>query len=394
MTRFLDAFLSDTEKRLAGLQAQKLGRGLQLPAGVDFASNDYLGLNRDPVLLERLTERLHATTRSAAETSPALGAPASRLLGGNSALHHTLEKRLATLKGLEAALLFPSGYQANLALLSTLITRDDRVLSDQQNHASIIDALRLSRAHKVIFAHASADAVEEAAAQPHPGGRTFLVTESLFSMDGDVAPLGAYARICARHDVGLIVDEAHATGCYGEQRSSGLIEEFGIENKILATVSTFGKALGLSGACVAAPRLVVEYLINRARPFIFSTAPPPILLHALDVTLDRLAELPELRVRVQALAGRLRAQLREAGFDCLNSTGPIVPVVLGENRAALEISAGLQAQGLDVRAIRPPSVAEGTARLRISVQASHNETDIDRLTTALIQSRRSPALLP
>ena len=395
MTRFLEAFLDDAEKRLVGLDAQKLRRNLQLPAGVDFASNDYLGFNRDPVILQRLTERLQELARNTRRTSlTALGSPASRLLGGNSALHQALEMRLASLKGLETALLFPSGYQANLALLSTLITRGDRVLSDQQNHASIIDALRLSGAHKVIFPHANAAAVEELAAQPHREGRTFLVTESLFSMDGDVAPLDAYASICERYDVGLIVDEAHATGCYGQRHGSGLIEEFDIEDEILASVTTFGKALGLSGACVAAPRLVVDHLINQARPFIFSTAPPPVLLHAIDVTLDRLAELPELRVNVHTLAGRLRTQLREAGFDCLNSTGPIVPVVLGENRAALETSAALQAQGLDVRAIRPPSVAKGTARLRISVQASHSETDIDRLATALIESRRSTTLQP
>ena len=388
MTRFLDTLLRETEAELAELQAQKLGRGLHLPAGVDFSSNDYLGLNRHPDLLLRVTERLRAMAAapgSSVDAPGTLGAPASRLLGGNTPIHHALETRLAAFKGLECALLFPSGYQANVALLSTLITSRDRVLSDQQNHASIIDGLRLSGAQKVIFPHTSTDAIEKAASQLHTEGRTFLVTESLFSMDGDVPPLDVYAELCRRYDMGLIVDEAHSTGCYGKKRGSGLVEEFGLEDEVVASVSTFGKALGLAGACVTAPRPVVDFLIHRARPFIFSTAPPPALLLALDVALDLLGELPERRHRVHALADQLRAQLRKAGFDCLRSTGPIVPVVLGENAAALEAAEELQAQGLDVRAIRPPSVAHGTARLRISVQASHTEADIDRLASALGQ---------
>jgi 8-amino-7-oxononanoate synthase len=243
--------------------------------------------------------------------------------------------------------------------------------------------MRLSGARKVIVPHLDVTALERALMTPHPGGRTFVVTESLFSMAGDIAPLDSYAELTRRHGAELIVDDAHAVGVYGDQRGSGLVEHFGVSDHVLATLSTFGKALGLYGACVAGSRVVVDYLVNRARPFIFSTAPAPFFLAAVETALEIVAAEPERRQRVLSLARRLREALGERGIDCLDSSGPIVPVMVGDNERALEAAEQIRRQGFDVRAIRPPSVAVGTARLRISVHADHTEAQIDALAAIL-----------
>ena len=264
---------------------------------------------------------------------------------------------------------------------------------DQLNHASILDAVRLSGAKKVMFPHLDVDALREEAAKPHPGGRTFVVTESLFSMEGDVAPLDTYAELAADHDLGLIVDDAHGTGCYGAARGSGLCEHFGIERDAVAIIMTFGKALGLGGACVCGSRIVVDYLINRCRSFVFTTATPPLLTTAVEISLDLLEEEPGRRSTALALAERLRRTLRAAGLDCLASTGPIVPVVLGDDSRALAVAHQLQSKGYDVRAVRPPTVPEGTARLRISVHSNHTPEAVDGLASALVSiaTTTSPA---
>ncbi len=239
--------------------------------------------------------------------------------------------------------------------------------------------MRLAGAHKVIIPHLDVAALERALSAPHHGGRTFVVTESLFSLAGDIAPLDTYGELTRRHGAELIVDDAHAVGVYGEERGSGLVEHFGVTGQVLATLCTFGKALGLHGACVTASRIVVDYLIHRARPFIFSTAPAPLLLAAVDTALEIVRAEPERRARVLRLAARLREGLRSRGIDCLESAGPIVPVMVGENQRALEAAERIRLRGFDVRAIRPPSVAPGSARLRISVHADHTETQIDAL---------------
>lgn len=371
----MDGFIAELKQRLARFKEEGRHRALEDPQGLDFTSNDYLGLSRHPSFSERLRRRLGDADVDA------LGAPGARLLRGNTSMHRHLEQRLARFKGMEDTLLFPSGYQANLAVLTALISPRDRILSDRQNHASIIDAIRLVGAKRVVFPHLDVEAIEEAAAEAHSGGRTFLITESLFSMDGDVAPLNVYARLARKYDLNLIVDDAHATGCYGEKRGSGLVEHFGVEQDCLAIVSTCGKALGLCGAFVAAPQVVTQYLVNRARPFIFTTSIAPLLLYALDIALDLQAAEPERRSKVHGLAARLRRGLE--GYDCLASSGPIVPVVLGENERSLKVAAGLRGEGFDVRAVRPPTVADGTARLRLSVHADHRAEDIDQLAAAL-----------
>jgi 8-amino-7-oxononanoate synthase len=376
-------------ERLRALAGEGLGRSLRLPSGIDFCSNDYLGLARDPELRAALLARLAALPEG-----EALGAPASRLLRGHTGLHAALERRLAAFKGTEAALLFASGYQANVGLLSALVGPRDRALSDALNHASLIDGLRLSGCRRVIFPHLDQAAVARELERPHPGGRTFLVTESLFSMDGDAAPLDRYAELAARHGAELIVDDAHATGLFGEARGSGLCEAFGVERQVAAVVSTLGKAVGLAGAFVAGPEVLVEYLVNRCRAFVFTTAPPPLLLHAVDAALDRMAAEPQRRRRALDLAERLRRRLAALGVGRPPGVGPIVPLLVGDNARAVAAAERLAALGFDVRAIRPPTVPPGTARLRVSVHADHTEAQIDALGEALAGALGPPALAP
>ncbi len=360
--------------RLERLRSEDLYRTLAEPQGLDFTSNDYLGLALHPQLWER--------TRAKMEGSP-VSAPASRLLRGHTGAHAALEERLARYKGTEAALFFPSGYQANIGLITTLIRPNDRAISDARNHASIIDGLRLSGCQKTIVPHLDLEGIERHLRQPHASGRTFLVSESLFSMDGDIAPLDRYADLADKYGASLIVDDAHATGVYGPARGSGLTEHFAVAGRALAIVATCGKALGVAGAFVAAPRVVIEYLVNRSRAFIFTTAVPPLLIHAVEAALDLAESHPALRGRVLQLADQLRKSLRAAGCDCLRSEGPIVPVLLGENARALAVAAAVRAEGFDVRAIRPPTVPPHGARLRISVHADHSEQQIASLACAV-----------
>jgi 8-amino-7-oxononanoate synthase len=372
----MSSFLKEVRARIEAIQADGLHRKLALPEGIDFSSNDYLGLSRHP--------RLREAVCRAAEGED-LFAPASRLLRGHTRGHQALEERLARFKGTESALLFSSGYQANLGLLAALIRSDDTVLSDEHNHASIVDGLRSSGCRLVRYPHLEAPALEAALKDRPARGRVFLVTESLFSMDGDVAPLDAYARLAEAHGAVLIVDDAHATGVYGRRRS-GLTEHFGVEKKAMAIVSTLGKALGVFGAFVAGPAVVIEYLINKARPFIFTTALPPILLAAVGASLDVLQEEPWRAERAVTLASRLRSTLRGQGLDCLQSEGPIVPVLLRESSTALRVAEAVRRRGYDVRAVRPPAVPPRTARIRVSVHADRSEEEVDGLASAIAEA--------
>jgi 8-amino-7-oxononanoate synthase len=369
--------LAELAARLEELEAKGLRRSLSDPRGVDFSSNDYLGLSRHPQFRERLIEAL---------ARGPLSSPASRLLRGNTPVHVALEERLARWKGTEAALLFPSGYQANVALLTALLGPGDLAVSDAANHASIIDGLRLSGCDKSIYPHIDLAAAEDAISSRARRGRAVLVTESLFSMEGDVAPLDRMLEITERHGAALIVDDAHATGVYGRERGSGLAEEMGIERRTAAIVSTFGKGLGFAGAFVAGPRVLVDHLVNTARPFIFSTASPPAMLAAVGVLLDLAEAEPGRRGKVLSLAGRLRRALAAGGTMPIGGGGPIVPVVLEGNERALRVAEQVRGQGYDVRAIRPPSVAPGTARLRISVHADHSEEEVDGLARAVLDA--------
>jgi 8-amino-7-oxononanoate synthase len=373
----LRAVLRDRESR--GLQ-----RRLRAPSGIDFSSNDYLGLAAHPALAEAM---------SGAVRREGCGSGGSRLLRGHRGLFDEVEQAFAAFKGTERALYFSSGYLANLAVLSTLTERGDRILADRMNHASLRDGGRLSAATTVAVPHNDPIALGRLLDQP-AAGHTFVVTESLFSMDGDSPPLAEYAALCARSGATLVVDEAHAVGVFGA-RGSGLLEAAGVDANAVVSINPAGKALGVSGAFVAGPSWAIEYLLQRARPFLFSTAPPPAVAAALLASLAVIEAEPSRRARLGELTVYLRAALAAAGISTASSQGPIVPVVVGAVERAVAVAAAMQDAGFDIRAIRPPTVPAGTARLRLAVNVSLTEPVIDRAVTTLAATLdRAPSLDP
>jgi len=354
--------LRPLEKRLrahlAELQHDGLLRKRRPPQGIDLSSNDYLGLAAHPFIKERM---------AAAVCAMGVGSTGSRLLRGERECFTALEQRFADFKGTERSLYFSSGYLANLAVLTTFPESGDTIFSDELNHASLIDGARLSRSERVVFPHLCPGVV--------PSG-AFLVTESVFSMDGDIAPLEDYKKSGGV----LIVDEAHAVGLYGE-RGEGLARGDGV----FVSVNPAGKALGVAGAFVAGPAWAIEYLEQRARPFVFSTAAPPAIAAALEASLDLIEAEPERRQRVRFLSRYLRDRMTEAGMVVPPGDSPIVPVIIGENDRAVAIAAALQQAGFDVRAIRPPTVPAGTARLRVSVNVNLSEDILDRFVSCLVE---------
>ncbi len=364
---------SRVRARLAGLQAQGLLRSLNAPAGIDLSSNDYLNLSRHPLLLARLIE---------GAAREGCGSTGSRLLRGERECFAAVERRFARFKQTERSLYFGAGYLANVAVLTTLAEEGDVIFSDERNHASLIDGTRLSRARTVVFPHNDPATLQRLLNGTTTNGLRFIVVESLFSMDGDVAPLVEYVAIARAAGAALVVDEAHAVGIYGA-RGSGLIEAAGVADDVCVSINTAGKALGVSGAFVAGPAWAIEYLVQRARPFVFSTAPPPALADALEASLTVVEEEPERRERLLARSAFLRARLPAAGVDVADGMSQIVPVAVGDNARAVAVARALQRGGFDVRAIRPPSVPDGTARLRVSVNAGLSEEVLDRFVAAL-----------
>ena len=368
--------------RLHALRDAGLQRTLRAPGGIDLASNDYLGLATHPLVRQRMIEGVERE---------GCGSTGSRLLRGERESFAAVERSFAALKSTARALYFSSGYLANISVLATFPEAGDLILSDDRNHASLIDGIRLSRAAHVVFPHGDTVALARLLAEHDSAGQVFVVTESLFSMDGDTAPLAEYAALCRASGAALIVDEAHAVGIFGA-RGSGLIEAAGIEDDVLVSINTAGKALGVAGAFVAGPDWAIDYLIQRARPFVFSTAAPPALAWALDASLALVAAEPERRARLADLARTTRAGLIEAGFQVDPGTSQIIPVILGDNARAVAVAGGLQSQGFDVRAIRPPSVAPGTARLRISINTSLTEETVARFVHALAHTCKASSL--
>ena len=370
----MDNALADRVRtRLADLDAQGLLRRLRPPAGIDLSSNDYLGLAAHSRVVRAF----------AAAAAAGCGSTGSRLLRGHRAAFAAIERRFAAFKGTGRSLYFSSGYLANLAVLATLPEAGDVVYSDALNHASLIDGLRLSRARRVVVPHCDVGALERRLAADGGAGQRFVVIESVYSMDGDIAPLADYAAVCRRHGAALVVDEAHAVGIYGDD-GSGLVRAAGPADGVLLSINTAGKALGAAGAFVAGPAWVIDYLEQHARTFIFSTAPPPAVAAAIEAALDIVAGEPARRVRLLARARFLRARLAEAGFtEAADGTSQIVPIVIGDNAAAVRLAAALQARGFDVRAIRPPSVPPGTARLRVAVNAGLTEDQLGDFAAAV-----------
>jgi 8-amino-7-oxononanoate synthase len=344
---------------------------------VNFSSNDYLSLAGDPRLAR-------AAARAARRYG--CGAGASALVSGHLPPLRALERDLAGWEGAESALAFSSGFAANLALVSTLAGREDVVFSDALNHASLIDGCRLSRARVHVYRHNDAGHLAGLLDRHRgEGRRALLVTDTVFSMDGDLAPLPDLLALADRFDCLLLADEAHATGVLGEH-GRGAAEFLGCplpSDDRLIRVGTLSKALGAQGGFVCGSRRLVDWLVNHARPYIFSTALAPPVAAAARVAVRLVADEPERRRRVLALAEQLRGELQRQGHAVGGSRCQVVPVVLGAPRAALALSRRLEGEGLLVPAIRPPSVPEGGARLRISLTAGHTEEDVARLADGL-----------
>jgi len=340
---------------------------------VNFGSNDYLGLRRDARLIEAAANALSVW---------GVGSGSSPLVTGYSSQLAELEQQLASWQGTEAALVFSSGMSMNIGVIAALAGPNDLVLSDQFNHASLIDGCRLSGAAKRIFPHADARAVEQLlCSEREHYQRAIVVTESVFSMDGDVAPLAELVELCERYDAGLIVDEAHASGLFGAT-GAGLGEQSFSGNSWLAKLGTFSKAIGTCGGFVAGSHAMIDYLIHRCRSYVYSTAISPTVVAATLAAVQLIPQLADRRMRLEDLCRRVRIDLRAQGWKIASDGTPIIPIVVGSSERALELQAKLAEMGLWVPAIRPPTVPAGAARLRISLSSLHCDQQIDHLVQA------------
>ena len=383
---------------LAGLESAGLRRALRplargdathraAPDGtrlLDFASNDYLGLAADP---------RPAAAAASLLAREGLGAGSARLIGGDHPEHHALERELAAVKGAECALLFSSGYAANVGALPALAGAGDVIFSDALNHASIVDACRLARAGGAavrVLPHADVAALDAAlGADAGRFRRRWVVVEGVYSMDGDLHPLGDTVRVARRHGAFVYVDDAHGTGVVGPD-GRGSAAHWGVEAGVDVTVGTLGKAFGVAGAFVAGRAVLREWLLNRARAFVFTTASPPALAAGARTALAIAAAEPWRRERVRAVARRLRAGLARAGLVARGAEdGHVVPVHVGDAGRAARAGDALRARGLLVGAIRPPTVPPGAARLRLSASAAHTDADVDFAVEAVVAVLRS-----
>ena len=348
-----------------------------------LCSNNYLGLADHPRVREAAAD---AAMRWGA------GAGASRLVSGNMTLHRRLEDRLATFKGTQSALLFGSGYLANLGVVPALARRGEIVLSDELNHASIIDGCRLSGAETFVYRHCD---VEHLAwgLRNADGRAALIVTDGVFSMDGDVAPLEEIVELARRHDVRVMVDDAHGTGTLGPG-GRGAVAEAGLDGEIDVIVGTLGKALGSYGAFVACDHAMTRHLVNSARTLIFSTGLPPAAAAAAMASLELLQEQPRRVERLAANADALRDELAREGFDVSGSEAQIVPLIVGDAALAMRICEAALEQGVFAQAIRPPTVAEGTSRLRLAVMASHTRSELREAARVLAQAALRNGLRP
>lgn len=372
---FAQKFSEDLQNGLRALEARDQLRSLTELSGLDLCSNDYLGLAQHPQLRESLIRGVTSATR--------VGGTASRLLSGQDVAWHDLEEEFANLVGTESSLYFGSGYAANIGLLTTLAGPDDVIFSDALNHASLIDGIRLSGARKHIYAHRDLNMLESLLIQYRDDwGRKLIVTETVFSMDGDVAPLRDMLSLAERYNAGIIVDEAHATAVHGPD-GRGIAAGFPDSENIVARVHTCGKALASAGAFVCGGRSLKEYLVNHARSFIFTTAMPPYMAAQIRAALALASTMNAERAALQRSADQLCAALRAQEWDTAASATQIIPVIVGQNEAALSAADFLRREGFAVRAIRPPTVAAGTARLRFSLTSAISEKDLVRLSESL-----------
>ena len=377
-----DAFAYYFEQELSRLKDAGLYRHMPLIQGpqepkitingkdvILLCSNNYLGLANHPKVKE--------ASISAIEKY-GFGSGASRLVSGNMKLHEELEQRLARFKGTEAALVFNSGYHANIGIIPALASRGNLIFSDKLNHASIVDACILSRARLIRYPHKDMDALEKLLKKNSPlttHHLPLIITDGIFSMDGDIAPLKELSELANKYNCMLMIDDAHATGVLGES-GKGTMEYFGIDNPNIIQMGTLGKALGCFGAYIVGSRKLIDYLINKARSFIYTTSLPSSVCAASIAAIDIIEDEPQLRQNLWDRIKFFRSSLVNAGFDIMNSETQIIPILIGKADKTVKISNNLLDKGVFVQAIRPPTVPEGTSRLRITLMATHSWDDL------------------
>ena len=345
---------------------------------INFSSNNYLGIANHPAL---------ATAAKEAIDRYGCGSGASRLISGNMTLHEELENRLAEFKGTEAALVFNSGFQANTGILSTLAGEGDAILSDELNHASIIDGCRLSRAKTIVYAHCDLGQLEEVLKQAGGCRRKLIVTETIFSMDGDEAPLSGIVELAEKYDAAVMVDEAHATGIFGAN-GAGVVSKLGLGDRVLVQMGTLGKALGGFGAYVAGSQALRELLINRCRSFVFTTSLPPAIMAMAMAAIDLIESEPERREALWNNCRSLSDGLKKIGFSLGEIQSPILPLIIGESNACMRLSEQLLERGIFAQGIRPPTVPQGTSRLRITLMATHTPEHIQTALDAFKEVKK------
>ncbi|HSJ47697.1 MAG TPA: 8-amino-7-oxononanoate synthase [Gammaproteobacteria bacterium] len=361
--------------------AQGVELTLEGQAVLSFCSNDYLGLASDP--------RLVAALKDGADRF-GVGSGAAHLISGHGRAHHELEEALADFTGRPRALVFSTGYMANLGILQALLGRHDQLFEDRYNHASLLDAAKLSGAKLHRYGHLDTVSLADQLAAGNKGER-LVATDGVFSMDGDTAPLPELARLCTQHDAWLLVDDAHGMGVLGEQ-GRGSLDAAGLGiGEVPILMATLGKALGTAGAFVAGSEELIETLIQQARTYVYTTATPPALAWATLESLRIVRAEDWRREKLRALAARFRAGAAELGLQLMDSQTPIQPLLVGDAATAVRLSEELLARGILVTAIRPPTVPTGTARLRITFSALHEEAQVDRLLATLEEIIPSPA---
>ncbi|MBU1862443.1 MAG: 8-amino-7-oxononanoate synthase [Candidatus Omnitrophica bacterium] len=338
-----------------------------------FCSNDYLGLSRHPRLIKAVKDTVKKY---------GVGTGASRLISGTTDWHEKLERKLASFKKKESALVFSSGFLANLGIITSLTDKNSLIIIDKRNHASIIDACRLSQATLRVYPHKRLEKLETLLRKSKEYNRTLIITDSVFSMDGDLAPLSEIVRLKEKYGALLMIDEAHATGVFGP-RGSGLAEELELEEKIDIIMGTLSKAIGSLGGYVAASRAIIDYVKNKGRPFIYTTSLPAILCAASFEAIQIIEEEWPLREQLWNTTHLVKKSIAAMGFDVGESVSPIIPIVVGEANRAVKMAQYLFDQKIYVPAVRPPTVPSGSARLRITVSAAHTETEVKQLLSVL-----------
>jgi 8-amino-7-oxononanoate synthase len=389
--------MSEIEERLAELERLGLHRRLRMVSGPQgprvlldgkpvllLCSNNYLGLADHPKVREAAAD---------AAMRWGVGAGASRLVSGTMTIHRRLEERLAEFEGSEGCVLFGSGYLANLGVIGALAGPGDTIFSDQLNHASIVDGCRASRAEVVVYRHLDSDHLERCLRRHGGEGRRLIVTDSVFSMDGDVAPLAEIVELARAYDARVAVDEAHATGALGDG-GRGAVAQAGLQGEVDVLVGTLGKALGSYGAYVCASEEMVRYLVNTARPLIFSTAPSPPSVAGALAALELLEDRPHKMARLHGAARTLRRALADEGFGVRESDMHIVPLVVGDSEDAMRLCQAALERGVFAQAIRPPTVPNGTSRLRLAAMASHTTSELRQAANVLADAAREVGLDP